>query len=48
MTVKELGVTKTLAEVVAYINDEEVYATTPEARYARVLELVRRYMRLGV
>ena len=48
MTVKELGVTKTLAEVVAYINDEEVYATTPEGRYAQVLERVRRYMRVGV
>ena len=46
--VKELGVTKTLAEVVAFINDEEVYATTPEGRYAQVLERVRRYMRVGV
>ena len=48
MTVKELGVTQTLAEVVAFINDEEAYGTTPEVRYASVLALVRRYMRLGV
>ena len=48
MTVKELGVTKTLAEVVAYINDEEAWATAPERRYAQVLELVQRYMRVGV
>ena len=48
MTVKELGVTKTLAELVAYINDEEVWAATPERRYAQVLERVQRYMRLGV
>ena len=49
MTVKELGVTQTLAEVVAYINDEEVLDTaTPEARYTRVLELIQRYMMVGV
>ena len=48
MATEMLGITRTLAEVLAFINDEEVYATTPETRYEQVLQRVQRYLRDGV
>ncbi len=44
---RDLGITKTLAEVVSFINDEEVFATSPEGRYEQVLRLVRSYIADG-
>ena len=50
----ELGITKTLAEVVAYINDEEGYFLWKHGdqqlteRYNFVLKKVRRYIEFGV
>ena len=44
-----LGITRTLAEVVAWMNDEEFGLfthTTPEVLYSRMLEWVRRAMAL--
>lgn len=37
-----MGLTPTLAEHLAYLNDEEFRSCTPEERYARVLAWVRR------
>ncbi len=46
---RDLGITKTLAEIVAYINDEEVFSflpseMIPEKRYDEVLRRVRGYI----
>jgi hypothetical protein len=38
----QLGLTKTMAEHLAYLNDEEFHSCTPEERYDRVLAYVRR------
>ena len=48
MTVTALGITETLAIIIAFINDEEVYAITPEDRYTQVLSKVQYYIREGV
>ena len=39
--VSELGVTRTLAEVIAAMNDEHWFNITPEQRYTRLLQWVR-------
>ena len=51
MATETLGITPTLAEVLAFINDEEVhgvYYMRPETRYEQVLRRVQRYLRDGV
>ena len=42
--VKVLGWTQTLAEVVAWMNDEASWRLTPERRYRYVLEWTRQHM----
>lgn len=43
---QELGITRTLAEVVSYVNDEEQgYRCTPEVRYAKVLQWVEEQLK---
>ena len=45
---RDLGITKTLAEIVAYTNDEDVsWHLTPEKRYEEVLRRVRGYIAKG-
>jgi len=46
--VKVLGITRTLAELVAYENDEGSPWATPEERYERVLRWVERHMATDV
>jgi len=46
---QELGITRTLAEVVSFVNDEEEgYRCTPEIRYQRVLAWVKAHAHHGV
>ncbi len=46
MGYQELGITRTLVEVVSYVNDEEEgYRCTPEVRYDRVLAWVREQLK---
>ncbi len=40
--VAELGITRTLAQIVSYENDEGVFRRSPEDRYKYVLSFVRR------
>ena len=39
--VSELGITRTLAEAIAAMNDEEWFNISPEERYRRILQWVR-------
>lgn len=41
---ENLGITRTLAEIVAWVNDDKTWAPTPEVRYARVLKWVQQHL----